>query len=93
MKCRNKHYACHRDPAERHGPYLECIYKVHNQIVNLKPYPEAAPLYRAAIQPHRKVRSPLGRLERLSRIALAHRARQVQSQRRHENPGYSRILS
>ena len=60
MKCRNKHYACHRDPAERHGPYLECIYKVHNQIVNLKPYPEAAPLYRAAIQQHRKLRSLLG---------------------------------
>jgi hypothetical protein len=82
MKCGNKQCACHRDPAKRHGPYLECTYKVHNKTVNLKLYPEVAPLYRAAIQQHRKLRSLLGRLERLSRIALAHRAQQVQSQRR-----------
>src|SRR5437016_2721440 len=82
MKCGNKQCACHRDPAKRHGPYLECTYKVHNKTVNLKLYPEVAPLYRAAIQQHRKLRSLLGRLERLSRIALAHRAQQAQSQRR-----------
>ena len=82
MKCGNKQCACHRDPAQRHGPYLECTYKVHNKTVNLKLYPEVAPLYRAAIQQHRKLRSLLGRLERLSRIALEHRAQQVQSQRR-----------
>ena len=73
MKCGNKQCACHRDPTKRHGPYLECTYKVHNKTVNLKLYPEVAPLYRAAIQQHRKLRSLLGRLERLSRIALAHR--------------------
>ena len=83
MKCGNKQCACHCDPAKRHGPYLECTYKVQNKTVNLKLYPEVAPLYRAAIQQLRKLRSLLGRLERLSRIALAHRAQQVQSQRRH----------
>ena len=82
MKCGNKQCACHRDPAKRHGPYLGCTYKVHNKTVNLKLYPQVAPLYRAAIQQYRKLRSLLGRLERLSRIALAHRAQQVQSQRR-----------
>ena len=82
MKCGNKQCACHRDPAQRHGPYLECTYKVHNKTVNLKLYLEVPPLYRAAIQQHRKLRSLLGRLERLSRIALEHRAQQVQSQRR-----------
>ena len=27
-----------------HGPYLECTYKVHNETVNFKLYPEVAPL-------------------------------------------------
>ena len=36
--------AFHRDPAKRHGPYLECTYKVHNETVNFKLYPEVAPL-------------------------------------------------
>jgi hypothetical protein len=40
---------------------------------------EVAPLYRAAIQQYRRLKSLLGRLERLSRTALAHRAKQVQS--------------
>jgi hypothetical protein len=82
MKCGHKQCACHRDPAKRHGPYLECTYKVHNKTVNLKLYPEVAPLYRAAIQQYRKLKSLLGRLERLSRTALTHRAEQVQSKRR-----------
>jgi hypothetical protein len=56
--------------------YLEYTYKVHNKTVNLKLYPEVAPLYRAAIQPHRKLKSLLGRLECLrpvtfGRIAVA----------------------
>ena len=82
MKCGNKHCACHRDPAKRHGPYWECTYKVHNKTANLKLYPEMVPLYRAAIRHYRKLKSLLGRLERLSRTALTHRAKQVQSKRR-----------
>ena len=81
MKCGHKQCACHRHPAQRHGPYFECTYKVHNKTVNLKLYPEVAPLYRAAIQQYRKLKSLLGRLERLSRTALTHRAKQLQSKR------------
>jgi hypothetical protein len=77
MKCGHKQCACHHDPAKRHGPYLECTYKVHNKTVNLKLYPEVAPLYRAAIQQYRKLKSLLGRLERLSRTALTHRAKHL----------------
>jgi hypothetical protein len=74
MKCGNRQCACHRDPAKRHGPYFECTFKVQNKTVNLKLYPEVTPLYRAAIQQQRKLKSLLGRLERLSRTALAHLA-------------------
>jgi hypothetical protein len=74
MKCGNKKCACHRDPAKRHGPYFECTYKVQNKTVNLKLYPEMMPLYRAAIRQYRKLKVLLGRMERLSRSALAHLA-------------------
>jgi hypothetical protein len=76
MKCGNRQCACHRDPARRHGPYFECTYKAHNKTVNLKLYPEVTPLYRAATQQHRKLKSLLTRLERQSRVALAHLAKQ-----------------
>ena len=76
MKCGNPQCACHRDPAKRHGPYFECTFKVQNKTVNLKLYPEVTPLYRAAIQQQRKLKALLGRLERLSRTALAHLAQQ-----------------
>lgn len=76
MKCGHKQCACHRDPAKRHGPYFECTYKVQNKTVNLKLRPEATPLYRAAIQQSRKLKSLLGRMERLSRQALAHLAQE-----------------
>jgi hypothetical protein len=75
MKCGNQQCACHRDPARRHGPYFECTYKVHNKTVNLKLYPEVTPLYRAATQQHRKLKSLLTRLERQSRVALEHLAK------------------
>jgi hypothetical protein len=76
MKCGNPKCACHRDAAHRHGPYFECTYKVHNKTVNLKLYPEVAPLYRTATRQHRKLKSLLTRLERQSRVALAHLATQ-----------------
>ena len=76
MKCGNQQCACHRDPARRHGTYFECTYKLHNKTVNLKLYPEVTPLYRAATQQHRKLKSLLTRLERQSRVALAHLAQQ-----------------
>ena len=82
MKCGNRQCACHRDPAKRHGPYFECTYKVQNKTVNLKLYPEVLPLYRAAIQQQRRLRSLLRQLERLSRTALAHLAQQELASRR-----------
>src|SRR5213596_3140032 len=39
MKCGHKQCACHHDPAKRHGPYLECTYKIQNKTVNLRLYP------------------------------------------------------
>jgi hypothetical protein len=83
MKCGHKPCACHRDPAKRHGPYFECTYKVHNKTVNLRLYPEQTPLYRAAIQQYHQWKSLLGRMERLSRHALAHLAAQQRSTGRH----------
>src|SRR5205809_7760263 len=74
MKCGNRHCACHRDPAKRHGPYLECTYTGHNKTINSTLYPEVAPLYRAALQQCRKFKSLLERLERLPRPALMHPA-------------------
>ena len=76
MKCGQKQCACHRDPAKRHGPYLECTYKVQNKTVNLRLHPEVTPLYRAAIQQYRRLKLVIRRMERLSRSALAHLARQ-----------------
>ena len=45
MKCGNRQCACHRDPAQRHGPYFECTYKVQNKTVNLKLYPGVDPIF------------------------------------------------
>ena len=77
MKCGKPNCACRRDPAKRHGPYCEWTYKVKGKTVNLKLRPEQVPIYKAAAQQYRKLKSILRRLESLSRTALAHRARQA----------------
>src|ERR1700738_1401406 len=77
MKCGQPQCACHRDPAKRHGPYFEWTYKAQGKTVNTKLSPQAAPLYRAATKQHRKLKAILARMERLSRSALAHRAKQA----------------
>jgi hypothetical protein len=77
MKCGQPNCACHRDAAHRHGPYYEWTYKVHGKTVNVKLSPQAAPLYRAATKQHRKLKALLAKLERLSRTALAHLAKQA----------------
>jgi type II secretory pathway component PulJ len=77
MKCGRPQCACHRDPAKRHGPYFEWTYKVQGKTVNVKLSPQAAPLYLAATKQHRKLKAVLTRLERLSRTALAHLAKQA----------------
>ena len=77
MKCGQPTCACHRDAAQRHGPYFEWTYKVNGQTVNVKLSPQAAPLYQAATKQHRKLKTALARMERLSRAALAHLAKQA----------------
>ena len=77
MKCGRLQCACHRDPAKRHGPYFEWTYKVKGKTVNVKLSPQAAPLYQAATKQHRKLKIALARLERLSKTALAHLAKQA----------------
>src|SRR6266545_7702694 len=70
MKCGKAQCACRQDPARRHGPYFEWTYKVKGQTVNVKLTPEVMPMFRAASQQYRKLRSLLDRLERLSQTVL-----------------------
>ena len=78
MKCGQPNCACHRDPAQRHGPYFEWTYKVQGKTVNVKLTPQAAPLYQAATKQHRKLKAVLAKMERLSRTALAHLVKQTE---------------
>jgi hypothetical protein len=81
MKCGKAQCACHRNPAKRHGPYFEWTYKVKGKTVNVKLTPETAPLYTAASQQYRKLKTLLNRLERLSLTALRTQAKRAQSHR------------
>jgi len=83
MKCGKPQCACRLDPAKRHGPYFEWTYKAEGTTVNVKLRPEEAPIYKAATQQYRKLKSTLARLERLSRTALAHLAKKARSQHGH----------
>jgi hypothetical protein len=78
MKCGQPNCACHRDASQRHGPYFEWTYKVKGKTVNVKLSPQAAPLYQAATQQHRRLKAVLAKLERFSRSALAQRAKQAE---------------
>jgi hypothetical protein len=82
MKCGKAQCACCHDPAKRHGPYFEWTYKAKGKTVNVKLTPEATPMYRAASQQYRKLKSLLNRLERLSQTVLRHQAKLAQSTRR-----------
>ena len=77
MKCGQPQCACHRDPAQRHGPYFEWTYKVNGKTVNVKLTARTAPLYQAATKQNRKLKAVLAKLERLSRTALARLAKQA----------------
>jgi hypothetical protein len=78
MKCGQPSCPCHTDPNKRHGPYWEWTYKAAAKTVNVRLSPQAGPLYRAASQQHRRLKSLLNRLENLSRTALANSARQAE---------------
>src|SRR5450756_1519097 len=82
MKCGKAHCACASDPAKRHGPYYEITYKANGKTVNVKLSPEAAPLYKAASQQYRKLKTLLKRLEKLSQTILRYRAKLIQSRHR-----------
>ena len=82
MQCGKAQCACRHDPAKRHGPYFEWTYKAKGKTVNVKLTPEATPMYRAASQQYRKLKSLLNRLERLSQTVLRHQAKLAQSTRR-----------
>ena len=79
MKCGKAQCACRQDPAKRHGPYFEWTYKAKGKTVNVKLTPEVMPMFRAASQQYRKLRSLLNRLERLSQTVLRHQAKLAQS--------------
>jgi hypothetical protein len=81
MKCGKATCACQNDPAKRHGPYFEWTYKAAGKTVNVKLTPEAAPLYTAASQQYRKLKSLLNRLERLSQNSLRRQAKMALSPR------------
>jgi hypothetical protein len=81
MKCGRAYCACASDPTKRHGPYFELTYKAKGKTVNVKLSPEAAPLYQAAAQQYRKLKTLLNRLDRLSKTILRQQAKLAQSKR------------
>jgi hypothetical protein len=82
MKCGKPQCACASDATKRHGPYFEITYKANGKTVNLKLSPEAAPLYRAAAQQYRKLKTLLNRLDKLSKIILRYQAKRAQFERK-----------
>jgi hypothetical protein len=82
MKCGKPQCACASDAAKRHGPYFEITYKANGKTVNLKLSPEAAPLYRAATQQYRKLKTLLNRLDKLSKTILRYQAKLAESGRK-----------
>ncbi|MGC2418970.1 MAG: DUF6788 family protein [Candidatus Acidiferrales bacterium] len=83
MKCGKAGCACASDATKRHGPYFELTYKANGKTVNVKLSPQAAPLYRAAAQQYRKLKTLLNRLDKLSKTILRHQAKLAESQRQH----------
>ena len=81
MKCGKPRCACASDPTKRHGPYFELTYKANGKTVNVKLSPQAAPLYKAAVQQYHHLKTLLHRLEKLSQTILRHQAKLAQSQR------------
>ena len=76
MKCGKAQCACASDVTKRHGPYFELTYKANGKTVSVKISPQAAPLYGAAAQQYRKLKTLLNRLDKLSKTILRHQAKQ-----------------
>ncbi len=79
MKCGQAVCPCQTDPAKRHGPYWEWTYKAKGKTVNVRLTPVAGPIFKMASRQHRKLKSLLTRLERLSRTALQALAKKTES--------------
>ena len=79
MKCGKAQCACASDATKRHGPYFELTYKANGKTVNVKLSAEAAPLYKAAAQEYRKLKSLLNRLDKLSKTILRYQAKLAES--------------
>ena len=82
MKCGKAQCAGASDATRRHGPYFELTYKANGKTFNVKLSPEAAPLYRAAAQQYRKLKTLLNRLDKLSKTILRDKAKLAESERR-----------
>jgi hypothetical protein len=82
VKCGKPQCACASDAAKRHGPYFEITYKANGKTVNLKLSPDAAPLYTAAAQQYRKLKTLLNRLDKLSKTILRYQAKLAESERK-----------
>jgi hypothetical protein len=78
MKCGQPACPCHSDPAKRHGPYWEWTYKAGAKTINVRLQPTAGPLYRAASQQYRRLKSLLKKLETISLAGLAALAKDAQ---------------
>jgi hypothetical protein len=81
MKCGKAQCACASDATKRHGPYFELTYKANGKTVNVKISPPAAPLYRAAAQQYRNLKTLLNRLDKLSKTILRHQSKLAESKR------------
>ncbi|PYT24178.1 MAG: hypothetical protein DMG57_29650 [Acidobacteria bacterium] len=68
---------CHQAPQS----VLRAHYKANGKTVNVKLSPEATPLYRAAAQQYRNLKTLLNQLDKLSKIILRYQAKLAASQR------------
>jgi len=71
LMCGRATCPCATDPARRHGPYFEWTFKVAGKTQHHRLSPTAGRVYREGAAEHRRLKSILGRMERLSRRALA----------------------
>lgn len=79
LTCGKPGCTCADMPARRHGPYFEWTYKVAGKTVNIRLGAAEAAAYREAAREWRRLRTLLGRLERLSRRALKRKGRLLRS--------------
>ena len=75
LRCGRATCPCRHDPARRHGPYCEWTYKVAGKTVHHRLSPPAGKIYQEGSAQYRKLKSLLRRMERLSRRALARKAK------------------